>query len=67
MIPQPYATDSEVLAGSFTDEEARRLEALQRRCGDSPLAIELGLDPQRLEFARWLVRRGILNEGVEQE
>ena len=67
MIPQPYATSSEVLAGSFTDEEARRLEALQRRCGDWPLGVELGLDIQRLEFARWLVQRGILNEGVERE
>lgn len=67
MIPQQHATDSEVLAGSFTDEEARSLEALLRRCGDSPLGVELGLDIQRLEFARWLVQRGILNEGVEQE
>ena len=50
----------------FTAEEAQRLDAFQRRFGYQPHLLELGLDIQRLEFARWLVRHGILNEGLEQ-
>ncbi len=52
-------------AGALTDEELRRLTMLQRRCGYQPVLLELGIDIRRLEFARWLVQRGILNEGVQ--
>ncbi len=54
-------------AGTFTDDEKMYLTMIQQRCGYQPLLLELGLDIRRLEFARWLVQRGILNEGVETE
>lgn len=50
----------------LTMQEMRRLEAYQRRCDYQPICVELGLDPRRLEFARWLVRRGLLSEELEQ-
>lgn len=49
----------------LTAEEMWRLSVLLRRYGDQPLYVELGLDIRRLEFARWLVQRGVLNEGLE--
>lgn len=50
----------------LTMQEMRRLEAYQRRCDYQPICVELGLDPRRLEFARWLVQRGLLSEELEQ-
>ncbi len=52
-------------ADALTDEEVWRLTMLQRRCGYQPLLLELGIDIRRLEFARWLIQRGILSEGPE--
>lgn len=52
---------------TLTDDEKTYLTMIQQRCGYQPLFLELGLDIHRLEFARWLVQRGILNEGLEAE
>ncbi|MGZ3599998.1 MAG: hypothetical protein ACXVCO_09535 [Ktedonobacterales bacterium] len=52
-------------ADTLTDEDVWRLTMIQQRCGYQPLLLELGLDIRRLEFARWLVERGIVNEGQE--
>lgn len=52
-------------ADALTDEEIQRLTLLQRRCSYQPILLELGMDIRRLEFARWLVQRGILSEGPE--
>jgi hypothetical protein len=52
-------------ADALTDDEVLRLTMIQQRCGYQPLLLELGLDIRRLEFARWLVQRGIVNEGLE--
>jgi len=54
-------------AGALTDEEVWRLTMVQRRCGNQPHLLELGLDIRRLQFARWLVERGIVNEGLETD
>lgn len=51
-------------AGALTDAEVQSLTMFQQRCGYQPLFLELGMDIRRLEFARWLVQRGILNEGI---
>lgn len=47
----------------FTAEEWRRLSALSQRISRLPDYRELELDICRLEFVRWLVQRGIFNEG----
>lgn len=52
-------------ADACTDDVVWRLTMLLQRCGHQPPLLELGLDICRLEFARWLAQRGILNEGVE--
>ena len=54
-------------ADTLTDDEVWRLTMIQQRCGYQPLLLELGLDIRRLEFARWLVQQGIVNEGLETE
>ena len=47
-------------APSFTPEELAKLVALQNR--SRSIDIELGMDEQRLRFARWLVEHGKLSE-----
>lgn len=46
----------------FTREERAHLRALRRRFRHVSVSIELGLNPQRLRFARWLVEHGKLGE-----
>ncbi|HEX8994929.1 MAG TPA: hypothetical protein VF812_02750 [Ktedonobacterales bacterium] len=68
MISQEHAPSAKVTVaappGSLSADEIQRLEAFQRSCGYQPIYRELGLDIARLEFARWLVQRGLLNEGM---
>ncbi len=52
--------------GALTTEEVRRLEDFLSRRHYQPQYAEWEIDPQRLEFARWLVQRGSLTENVEQ-
>ncbi len=66
-LAREHASTTAVSLTPLTAEELRRLEAYQRRCDYQPVCVELGLDPRRLEFARWLVQRGALNEGVIEE
>lgn len=56
--------DSDVveLGGEFTQREAACLLALRERYQGRPDFVELGLEIQRLEFARWLVQTGRLSE-----
>jgi hypothetical protein len=51
-----------VLDERFTSQERARLRALRQRFNRLPVPVELGLDPQRLQFARWLVKQGKLRE-----
>lgn len=71
MITGKHAEDVQVATATstdtLTDDEVWHLKMIQQRCGYQPLLLELGLDIRRLEFARWLVERGILNEGMEAE
>ena len=60
------ASASAELDGALTAEEMRRLEAFLRRCDDQPQYAEWEINPRRLEFARWLIQRGRLSEGLEQ-
>ena len=52
--------------GALTAEEMRRLEAFQRGCEYQPQCLEWEIDPQRLEFVRWLIQRGRLSEDLER-
>jgi ABC-type branched-subunit amino acid transport system ATPase component len=47
---------------AFTAVELARLERLRERHAAYLGYAEQGLDLRRLEFARWLVQRGILSE-----
>jgi hypothetical protein len=70
MISQEHETGNEAriaaMTGLLTAEEMRRLADYRRRCDYRPLFVELEMDPQRLEFARWLFQHGILSEDLEQ-
>lgn len=48
----------------LTQAEMQRLEALRARWSSLPECVELEMDLRRLQFARWLVQRGILREGI---
>jgi hypothetical protein len=67
MLPQEHRTNLEsqqaMLGDEFTPEEKARLTALRQRYLIHPEYRELGIDSRRLEFARWLVAHGRLDEG----
>jgi hypothetical protein len=71
MISQELAAGNEAMIGAtaslLTAAEAQRLAEYLRRCDYQPLYVELGMDPRRLEFARWLFQHGILNEDLERD
>jgi|SwirhisoilCB2_FD_contig_31_4062111_length_300_multi_5_in_0_out_0_2 hypothetical protein len=48
----------------FTPDEMARLATLRERYQTQPDCGEYGLDPKRLAFARYLVRKGILSEDL---
>lgn len=66
MRPQDYPTRKKgplaELDERFSPEERARLGALRQHFRSLPVPVELGLDPQRLRFARWLVEQGKLRE-----
>jgi hypothetical protein len=49
---------------TFTPVEFAKLSALRTRLQGRALAVELGLDERRLQFARWLVEHDRLTEEV---
>lgn len=49
---------------SLTKEQCARLTALRERFRSHPECIELGLDEDRLSFARWLLEHGKVHESV---
>lgn len=51
------------LDGRFTAMEWMRLLAMRQRLANQPDLCELDINVCRLQFARWLVKHGILNEG----
>lgn len=50
------------LADQFTPEEANRITQLRGRYRSSPLCFKLDINYQRLQFARWLLEHGRLDE-----
>jgi hypothetical protein len=58
------STEQLAMEDAFTPEQLARLRALRAAYHENPTLAELGLDLRRLEFARWLVARGMLNEGL---
>lgn len=50
------------LVGQFTAEEAVRITQLQGLFRTYPVCYTLDINYQRLEFARWLVEHGRLDE-----
>ena len=57
----PAAELAHLLANGFTSEEAERLIRVKRKRAQRPPD---GLSEKRLLFARWLVARNRLSEGV---
>jgi len=49
---------------TFTPVEFAKLSALRTRLQGRAIAVELGLDERRLNFARWLVEHDRLTEDV---
>lgn len=68
MLAWEHASDtaarSQMAREALTQDEAQRLEALRERWSAQLECAELGLDLRRLQFARWLVQRGILTEEI---
>lgn len=50
------------LADQFTPEEAIRITQLRGRYRSLPLCFKLDINYQRLQFARWLLEHGRLDE-----
>jgi len=50
------------LADQFTPEEAVRITQLQGQFRASPVRFRLDISYERLEFARWLLDHGRLDE-----
>lgn len=55
-----------MLGDNFSVEEIAQLAALREHFQIHPQYWECGIDDRRLEFARWLVQHGKLNEGIER-
>ena len=51
-----------MLEATFERGVLERLQTLRQRHLSTPVWEELGLDPRRLAFARWLVQSGRLRE-----
>jgi len=60
---QPLATEDDL--PGFTGAQRARLTSLRAHLRSRDPACEIGLDARRLQFARWLVRRGRLSEGMD--
>ena len=55
----------EALGNQFTREERARIMALRRQFVLCPDSLKLGLNYQRLMFARWLIQQGLLDEETD--
>lgn len=68
MLAWEHASDTLAQAQApedvLTHDEMRRLEALRTRWSSRLECVELEMDLRRLQFARWLVQRGILREEI---
>lgn len=49
----------------FTPEETAQLQRLRRQYLHCPDCFHLDLSYRRMDFYRWLARRGTLSEGIE--
>jgi hypothetical protein len=47
----------------FTTEEVEQLTNLRERIASLPVHLDLQVEARRLEFARWLVEHGRMDEG----
>ncbi len=66
MMYRDFGADSSkpaMATGNFTPEELARLNALRTNFRSRAEYLERVIDETRLEFARWLVEHGKLNEG----
>jgi hypothetical protein len=52
--------------GDFTAEQEAHIVALRQQFATFPDQFALELNYRRLEFVRWLVEQGMLNEGVDE-
>lgn len=66
MAPHPQNTGVEAttVQSAFTPEEFARLVALRELAARRSIYDELGLDENRLKFARWLYEHGRLSESI---
>ena len=49
----------------FTHEEEARIQKLRHQFLNCPDSFKLDVNYRRMDFARWLVERGRLDEGIE--
>lgn len=62
---QMHNVDPSDLEGQFTPEEADRITTMRRQYQDYPDRYTFDINYQRLEFTRWLVVHGCLDEWRE--
>jgi hypothetical protein len=62
--PQNIGVEATTLQDTFTPEELARLVALRESVAHRSIYYELGLDENRLTFARWLYEHGRLSETI---
>ena len=55
------------LTDQFTPEETARITRLHRQFNAYPFCFKLQINYRRLEFARWLVEHGYLDEWRESQ
>jgi len=51
------------LVGAFTPEEAERIRELREQFHCCPDRYRFDFNYKRLDFVRWLVKRGLLDDG----
>ncbi len=62
---QPRRVAPVQLSEQFTPAECDRISRLHRQFLTTPVCFKLDINYRRLEFARWLVEHGRLNEGYK--
>lgn len=62
--PQNAGVEATTVQSAFTPEEFARLVALRELAAHRSIYDEMGLDENRLKFARWLYEHGRVSETI---